>query len=177
MNSTAASRLCAACGLCCNGVMFQKVRLQPGDNPQELIKAGLKLKRRHTEDFFAQPCTAFRETHCAIYTQRPTRCRLFECQQLKRVASGEITEATALAKIQDAKSRVTHLEGLLQQDGTTNTSKPLLKRCEQAVAEPLDASTDPAKTELLSQIAISMKELDTLLDQDFRITPTDVEAL
>ena len=30
-DSSAASRLCTACGMCCNGVMFHTVRLQPRD--------------------------------------------------------------------------------------------------------------------------------------------------
>ncbi|MCX6967540.1 MAG: hypothetical protein NTZ46_07120 [Verrucomicrobia bacterium] len=34
LTSSAASRLCAACGICCNGVMFYKVRLQSNDVPR-----------------------------------------------------------------------------------------------------------------------------------------------
>jgi len=157
--------------------MFQKVRLQPEDNRYDLIKAGLKIKRRHTEEFFTQPCTAFRETHCAIYLQRPTRCRLFECKQLKRVASGVITEAMAAEKIRETKQRVDFLSELLQQEGTTNVSKPLLKRCEQATIEPPEAGADPVLSEIREKIGRLMDELDALLDQDFRVTPVAVEGL
>lgn len=70
-NSTAA-RLCAACGLCCNGVMFHTVRLQPGDVPPELAALGLKLKRKQRGDLILQPCPAYREERCSIYAQRPS---------------------------------------------------------------------------------------------------------
>src|SRR4051812_30010660 len=90
------ARLCGACGLCCNGVMFHSVRLQPNDSARELAALGLKLKRRKQQDWLLQPCPAYQDGQCSIYAQRPQRCRLFECKQLQRVKTGEITEAMAL---------------------------------------------------------------------------------
>ena len=97
--STAASRLCTECGLCCNGVMFHTVKLQPADSAKELAALGLKLKRKKGNHYILQPCPAFCGSHCSIYESRPERCRLFECRQLKSVAAGEITEDAALDRI------------------------------------------------------------------------------
>src|ERR1700761_8357592 len=100
--SSAASRLCAACGMCCNGTMFHTVLLQPSDSARALAALGLKLKRRKNgKNYLLQPCPAFRGSHCSIYAARPERCRLFECRQLRQVAAGEISEATALETIRD----------------------------------------------------------------------------
>ena len=169
---SAASRLCSACGLCCNGVMFHTVKLQPADSAKELSALGLRLKRKRRGNFILQPCPQYQAAQCSIYAVRPQRCRLFECQQLKRVAAGEITEAMALAKIIEVQSRVAHVNELLQASGTTDQRRPLSKRCEKVMAEPLDSSADEATVSLRSDLARAMEELDALLDGDFRLPRT-----
>ena len=165
-----AARLCSQCGMCCNGVMFHRVRLQPSDSPKELAALGLKLKRKRGEHYLLQPCPAFQGTHCSIYASRPERCRLFECRQLQRVNAGEITEAMALEKIREVKRRVGEVSDLLDQaDETTDPKRPLMKRCERALADPLDLATDDETPEFQGRLALAMQELDTMLDKEFRI--------
>ena len=170
---SAASRLCAACGMCCNGVMFHTVRLLPGDSAKELSALGLKLKRKKGRNCIQQPCPAFRGSHCSIYAARPERCRLFECRQLKRVAAGEITETMAMERIGEAQRRVREVNELLEQAGGTNVKRPLLKRCEKVMAEP---ASDRVGIELQSRLTASMRELDTLLDREFRIHPVAADG-
>lgn len=165
------SRLCSACGLCCNGVMFHRVRLQAGDSPAALTALGLKLKRRKAQHFLLQPCAAFQGTHCSIYTVRPERCRLFQCRQLKRVLAGEITEAMALERIREVQQRVAHVNDLLQQAGESNGEGPLAKRCENIMAEWTDPAPDADARELRQRLTSSLQELDTMLDEEFRIDP------
>ena len=148
--------------------MFHTVRLQPGDSAKALAALGLKLKRKKGHDYILQPCPAFRGEQCSIYTARPERCRLFECHQLQRVNAGEITEAAALEKIRDVQQRVAHLDELLAQAGTTNAKRPLAKRCEKILAEP---PADQAASTLRQEIADALRDLDALLDRDFRLTP------
>ena len=167
--SSTAARLCAACGLCCNGVMFHHVRMQPGDAPKELAALGLKLKRKKGENYLLQPCPQYQCSQCAIYAVRPVRCRLFECRQLKRVAAGEITEAMAQDKIRDAKQRVALVESLLARSGRTDGKRPLSKRCEKIMAEPLDPSSDRETVALRHQLTHAMQELETVLNEAFRL--------
>ncbi len=157
---SAASRLCVTCGLCCNGVMFQIVKLQPGESPKALAALGLKVKR----GAFAQPCAALDGLRCSIYADRPTRCRLFECKQLKRVEAEEITEASALAAIREVQRRVAELNGLLEKADATNPRKSISHRCATALAEP-------HPEELRASLALAMHELETMLDADFRPDP------
>jgi len=165
---SAASRLCAACGICCTGVMFHNVRIQSNDAWRELVAFGLKLKRKHSEQFTQQPCPAYRESQCAIYPQRPVRCQLFTCRQLQRVAVGKVSESEALEKINEVVDRVALVEELLHASGKTDPQKPLAKRYEKITAEPVDLSGDPHAVELRGQLLHAMQALEELLAKDFR---------
>jgi Fe-S-cluster containining protein len=174
--SSAAARLCAQCGLCCNGVMFHTVQLQPGDSARELAALGLKLKRKQGRQFILQPCPAFQNSQCSIYAARPERCGRFECQQLKRLAAGAITEAMALEKIHTAQRRVELINELLEQAGRTNFKHPLSKRCEKVLAEPIDLVSNQEAVALRHQLTQALQELNVLLNDDFRIVPGVVSA-
>ncbi|MDZ4290129.1 MAG: YkgJ family cysteine cluster protein [Prosthecobacter sp.] len=164
--ASAASRLCTACGLCCNGVLFHTVRLQPKDSAKELTALGMKLKHKSKGTSIHQPCPALRELQCTIYQHRPERCRLFECQQLTRLAAGETTEEAVLEAIHDVQRRVAHLETLMRQAGKTDPKRPLSKRCDKILADPL-----PATQGLRVALADAMWELNDLLNRDFRLAP------
>jgi Fe-S-cluster containining protein len=172
-----ASRLCAQCGLCCNGVLFHTVQLQPGDSSKAISALGLKLKRKQGRHFVLQPCPAFCDSQCSIYAARPERCRLFECQQLKRLAAGEITEDMVLEKIHQAQQRVEQLNELLKQAGPTNPKQPLSKRCEKVLAEPLGPTAAPSAVAQQTRLKLAMQELDALLNADFRNVPGVVFAV
>ena len=163
--------LCQECGLCCNGVMFHTVRLQPADSAKALAALGLKLKRKKGAHYILQPCPAWQDAQCSIYAARPERCRVFECRQLQRVATGETSETAALEKIRDVQRRVAEVEALLARAGRTDAKKPLSKRCEKILAEPLD---DSAAVALREHLARAMHELNAVLDADFRLVPLAV---
>jgi Fe-S-cluster containining protein len=169
-----AGDLCRACGLCCNGVMFHTVRLQPADSAKELAALGLKLKRKKGQNYILQPCPAWRDAQCSIYHARPERCRVFECQQLKRVASGEITAEMALGKIREVQRQVAHLNELMAQAGRTDPQRALSKRYEKILAEPLDPTSPPAVLALREALTAAFKSLEAVLDADFRIVPREV---
>ncbi|MGC3988737.1 MAG: YkgJ family cysteine cluster protein [Chthoniobacteraceae bacterium] len=164
-----ASELCNSCGMCCNGVMFHLVQLQPGDSPNELLERGLKLKWKRGHRHIQQPCPAYCESRCTIYEIRPERCRAFECRVLKRLLAGEITEAEAAGKVDEVKTRVADLEEMLTQSGVPNTRKPLTKRFDTATAIPLHESDDVEELELRQDLVRAMDELETLLQKDFRV--------
>ena len=166
--SAAASRLCSACGMCCNGVMFHTVRMQPGDSAKALAALGLKLKRKKGAHYILQPCPAYRDSQCSIYAARPERCRLFECRQLRRVASGESTEAAALERIGEARRRVEEVNALLLLAGRSDAKRALSKRCEKVMAEP---ASDGEALAVRARLALAVRELEAMLDAEFRLTP------
>ncbi len=163
------ARLCGACGLCCNGVIFHTVRLQPDDAPPALAALGMKLKRKQRGDLILQPCPAYRNECCSIYAERPARCRLFQCRQLQQVGAGEITERMALEKIRAVQARASRLDALSRRPDGSVRKGPLSKRCETALAEPFDATTDPELIEQREELARGLAELDAILDEHFRV--------
>jgi len=148
--------------------MFHNVRIQSNDAWRELVAFGLKLKRKHSEQFTQQPCPAYQDSQCAIYPQRPVRCQLFTCRQLQRVAAGKISESEALEKINDAVEWVARVNRLLHESGKTDPKKPLAKRYEKITAEPVDLSGDPKAVELRGQLMHAMQALEALLEKEFR---------
>lgn len=158
---SAAARLCAACGMCCNGVLFHSVLLQPGDSARSLSASGLKIKRKAGREYFLQPCSAHRECQCAIYDRRPARCRLFNCRQLLRVTADETAEASALEKIAEALALATRVSALINRLAETNANRALAQRCANAL-------TTSDWTPLHDKLQAAMHELETLLAREFR---------
>jgi len=163
-------RLCAACGMCCDGVLFHSVALQLGDSSRQLAAIGLKLRRKKGVEFFLQPCSAHRENEgkcsCLIYDQRPMRCRIFNCRQLEGVAAGEITESAALEKIQAARACVAKVNFLIAQFGQSNSNRSLAHRVAHALTLP---NQEAERTPLHEELEAAMKELESLLEQEFRV--------
>ena len=153
-----AARLCLDCGLCCNGVLFDQVDLQSGDNRKALKARGLKIKRGQ---WFNQPCTALCGTLCQLYRERPVRCRLFECRQYRLVAAGETSYEAAAARIAQVQDRVAEVEAMLAQCGSGNVRKPLAQR--YATALELDPEAVGA-----GGLAAAMGRLQLELNGHFR---------
>ena len=161
-----ASRLCLACGLCCNGVLFHIVRLQASDSIKQLESLGMKLNRKKHEPYFRQPCRFLNDCTCTQYQARPQRCRLFECQQLRRLADGEVSEAAALVCIADAKHRVAKAEHLLLEMGNEDVHLPLSDRYQQALE-----TGSPALQPLIDE----MTALNAVLNEQFRLEPQNLK--
>jgi Fe-S-cluster containining protein len=160
--------ICGTCGMCCDGVLFHAVELQPGDHPRQLSALGLKLRRKKGVEFFLQPCSAHRadggQCSCAIYQERPMRCRAFDCRQLRGVLAGEISGEDAMAKIREAREKVAMVNCLIDQIGETNPNRGLAHRVANALTLPPGDECDTRHEKLEA----SMKELDQLLQRFFR---------
>ncbi len=169
-SSSHSARLCAACGMCCDGVLFHSVNLQKGDSPRHLASLGMKLRRNKGVEFFLQPCSMHSDSHssctCAIYDQRPMRCRLFNCKQLLAVDSRVATEAAAMEKIRDARKRVAEINEQINQLGESNLNRSLAHR----VAHALTLQKGEERTPLHDRLDGAMIELEEVLDKEFRLS-------
>lgn len=161
-----AERLCAACGMCCNGVLFHGMAVQPEDQLRALLAKGIKTRRRDGELQFLQPCPAHVGNCCRIYKDRPQRCRAFDCRQLLAVSAGEITEAHAMIKIEEARKRSDRVQDLLAQLGDERAHRPLATRCAGVFTPPLDPS--PEAETLREKLQEAMSDLQKMLAKDFR---------
>lgn len=126
--------LCRACGMCCDGSLFGRVGLQPGEVPIAR-RHGLRVLERGGA--FEQPCPAFDGSGagCTIYAERPQACRVFRCKLFER----HRTEGGALEERIAAVARVRELVALLE--ASTLTPEELegeLRDAYDEVAERLE---------------------------------------
>ena len=167
--SESATRLCAACGMCCNGVLFHGMAVQPEDSLRALSAKGLKARRRDGELQFQQPCPAHNNNCCGIYEDRPQRCRVFACRQLEAVSNGTISEDDAMEKIQEARRRSDRVRELLAMLGDDRKTRPLATRCAGIFTPPMDPS--PPAEALREELRDAMTALEEVLAKDFRTGP------
>jgi len=160
------SRLCAACGMCCDGTLFHGMRLQTGDVSRRLAALGLRAKH----GLIAQPCPAHQGACCTIYADRPVRCREFSCRQLLAVHAGTRTAPEALATIAEARILREQVRTLLRDGGDAREHKPRATRQAAVFTPPLDPSPEAEKAR--AGLRGAMEKLETHLTQYFR-TATD----
>ena len=167
--SESAARLCSACGMCCNGVLFHGMAVQPEDSLRAMAAKGLRAKRRDGELQFQQPCPAHDGNCCRIYAERPQRCRAFACRQLEGVFNCEILESAAMEKILEARRRSDRVRDLLEMLGDDRKTRPLATRCAGVFTPPLDPS--PHAEALRAELRGAMTALEEVLAKDFRTGP------
>jgi Fe-S-cluster containining protein len=123
---------------------------------------GLTLKRKPGLTTFRQPCSARQNNQCAIYENRPQRCRLFNCQQLLRVASGEITQSSAQEIIASTRKKINQVVEKIERLTETNPKQGLTQRFSVVIA---NTAPSPERTELET----AMSELQQILEKEFRV--------
>lgn len=166
-----ASRLCAACGMCCDGTLFQIVRMQPGDSPAALMKLGMRIRRKGGEFQMEQPCAALRERCCTIYDSRPARCRAFECQQLRLVENDSCTEAEARSVIGRTRQLADRVRELIAQSGYREDGAALQEQFDRVTAVRVDPSWEPEQVEVRRELESTMQELKVILRREFMPPP------
>ena len=95
------SRLCTACGLCCEGAIHEAAVLDD-DELADAARHGLPLKPGDRLRF-ALPCPKLEGAVCTIYGDRPRVCGRYRCGLLQRFEAGEVSAEAGLAHVAEAK--------------------------------------------------------------------------
>lgn len=177
------NQLCLECGMCCNGVLFKDVELQPGDDATKLRAFGLPLKDAATrrssvarpaetaaalKQRFPQPCSALcGDNRCKIYAERPSRCRDFECALLKAASAGRIEISQALRHIRAARRRADAVLRLLRALGDESEHLPLSRRFRNTRRRVESAPLDDETADLYGQLTLAVHDLNLLLALEF----------
>lgn len=108
------SAICAACGACCDGTLFDVVPVDADEAPRVAARGLDVFPRDDASDLvIAEPCVAHGPAGCGVYADRPRACAAYVCRLLADVASGAssfdaarsfVTETRALAD--DLRARV-----------------------------------------------------------------------
>lgn len=166
-----AEQLCLACGLCCDGTLFDHVRLGKGDRPAKLKSLGLPVLLSRTTPPIArslQPCAALcADRTCRIYADRPRQCRAFECGVFKDLAAGRINSAAALRLVKQARRQADRIRRLLRQLGDHDEHRPLSERFVrmQHCLEAGNADADAA--DLFAELGMAVHQLSLLAHEKF----------
>jgi Fe-S-cluster containining protein len=169
MSDNDSKNLCLECGLCCNGVIFADVELQPSE-VQRLKSKVPNLKpanRSFGKAKLPQPCAAFDGCRCRIYSDRPTYCRQFECLLLKNVQAGRLERAAGLRIIRSAQQHADKVRGLFRELGDTDEEKALSHRFQRAAKQFENASLTDAKAQVYADLTLAVHDLNLLLSEAF----------
>lgn len=166
-------QLCPQCAMCCNGVLFKDVELQPGDDRAKLRALGLPLTPRRAPrsalrtQKFPQPCAALDGCTCRIYADRPGRCRGFDCALLQALAAGETDTAAALRVIQRTRGLAEKVRRLLRESGDTDEQLSLSRRFRRTQRRLESLQLDDDTAEIFGQLTLAVHDLNLALRQHF----------
>jgi len=152
--------LCLTCGLCCNGVLFADVRRERDDDSPLFAQHGARV---------AQPCPAFNaaDCKCALYAERPARCRKFECKQLLAVRAGNKTVEVALRRIHEARRLAAEVEKLLMELGFNDPRLPFSKRFQRCQRSAECGGIPSDRLDGLADLQLAVHQLNNLFAQEF----------
>jgi uncharacterized protein len=149
------SDLCVACGLCCDGSVFNMLLLAP-DEVTHAIANGLPVTDDGYGIGFWHPCPRLAGTCCTIYDARPGGCRTYRCELLTAFEAGKIDAATAHADVAQARAAAQAVHAAL--------AHPSIPQFRRAMVMSEEAGEPVPRSEARTRLA----ELDAILNRDFR---------
>lgn len=168
---TSAEQLCLACGLCCDGTLFDNVRLGPGDDAKKLKTLGLPVSvslAKTPVTFFRQPCAALcADRTCRLYADRPVQCRTFECGVFKDAQAGRIESASALRLVKQARRRADKIRRLLRKLGDTEETLPLSERFRRTKRRMESGLADENAAHTFAELGLAVHALNLLAHDKF----------
>jgi uncharacterized protein len=170
--SEAVARLCPQCAMCCNGVLFKDVELQPGDAGTKLLALGIPVRKQRVSKF-PQPCAALQNCRCNIYKDRPVRCRQFECALLKAVVAGENDMVAASRVVRETQRRAEKVKRLLRELGDADESVALSLRFKRTKHRLESSQFDEATGDRFGELTLAVHDLNLLLREKFYPSPSD----
>lgn len=163
---TEPGELCRNCGLCCDGTLFNRVRVDTEIVASRLIQIGAKIEQNEVMHL-VQPCAAHQHGDCAIYDDRPDVCRSFECGLLREYSSGAIALEEALEIVDTTRTHTGKLVALLQDalgDSSTADRLDLMQRFREADAHRSDSVAFRREH---AEIVLQNVRVDTVLREKF----------
>lgn len=156
-------QLCLACGLCCDGTLFDLVKLEASDDAVKVKTLGLPVKVSRGKvpvARFPQPCAALCEDRtCRLYADRPWQCRVFECGVLKKAKAGEMTVAAALRVVTQARRRADNVRRLLRELGDTDEHRALGERFHRTSERLESANADDTARAKYADLSLAVHHL------------------
>jgi uncharacterized protein len=155
-----ASRLCLACGMCCDGTVYNVARLEQAEVARAAAEGFRTCNSEFGHDAFNLPCHYLSGTACTIYQAwRPGVCSSYFCAVQDKARDGEMTEAQALeiiARTLDCRDQVLAAKRPDETLAQARVRFAAITAAKDAIA-PQDA-----------KFVVQMFVLEKMLDQHFR---------
>jgi len=136
------STLCLACGLCCDGTIFDVVPLTPNERIT-VTRLGLPVIERAAGPAMVQPCEALDGLECQVYVARPGPCRAFRCALLDALAADEVDLSECLGQVREARRLLAVLTTAIGEVGELEPWRPPLPGLPDDGDADLASSTGP----------------------------------
>ena len=163
--------LCLACGMCCDGTLFDNVRFGSDEDSSGLKARGLPVRRSRAKQpaaYFKQPCQALCEDmKCRVYADRPQQCRSFECGVFKALRAGSVTLDPALRLVKRTRAKANKVRGLLRELGEEDERSSLGLRLRRVQRQLSAGELDPSAGEAFAELGLAMHQLDLVAHQRF----------
>ena len=170
-----AEQLCLACGLCCDGTLFDGVQLQASDDAKKLKALGLPVSVSRAKipiARFPQPCAALcSDRTCRVYADRPAQCRIFECGVLKEAQAGKITFTSAMRLVKQTRKKADNVRHLLEKLGDIEVHRSLGERFFRMQCRMEGESTDAATRDTFADLSLAVHQLKLLSHDKFYTRP------
>lgn len=163
-------QLCLACGMCCDGTLFDGVQLEASDHGPRLKELGLpvKVSRARTPIArFAQPCAALRgDCTCRVYAERPWQCRVFECGVFKKAKAGEMPPEKARRLVRKGRKLSDQVRKLLEQLGDHDAQRGLGERFFRMQCRMEEQKPDAATLATFADLSLAVHRLKLLAHEE-----------
>ncbi len=170
---TPGEKLCLACGLCCDGTLFDNVRLEPGDYPPRLKSLGLPVTLSRGKEpvaRFPQPCAALcQDRTCRLYAHRPHQCRTYECMVFKSLQSGSRKPATAMRIVTNARRQADRVRRLLRTLGDHDEHRSLGERFFRMQCRMEEKPADADTLAAFADLSLAVHKLKLLAHAKFHV--------
>lgn len=168
---TPSEQLCLACGMCCDGTLFDGVQLERGDSAKRLRALGLPIglsQGQKPVGRFSQPCAALCEDRtCHIYQDRPRQCRTFECQVFKDANTGRIEFPAAQRLVEKTRRQADRARRLLFRLGETDEYCSLGERFHRMQCRMETDAPDAAALALFADLSLAVHKLKLVTQAKF----------
>ena len=175
-SSEPAEDLCRACGLCCDGTLFDLVKLEASDDARKIKSLGLPVtvsRGKVPVARFPQPCAALcADRSCRLYADRPWQCRVFECRVLKDAKAGRISFAAGLRLVTQARRRADKVRRLLRELGDNDEHRALGERFHRTSERLESGDADAAARAKYADLSLAVHRLKLQAHDKF-YTQTD----
>lgn len=164
-------QLCLACGLCCDGTLFDLVKLEASDDARRLKALGLPVvvsRGKAPVVRFPQPCAALcQDRTCRVYADRPWQCRVFECRVFKDANAGKISSAVGLRLVKKARRYADRARRLLRELGDHEEHRGLGERFHRMSDRMEFGNADDAAKARYADLSLVVHQLKLLAHDKF----------